>query len=123
MGCSTICIPSANYITNYATNGSHYLNHLEYKNDLSFSTHSFVVDMPLNQSYEESTCTSVQSYNDKFLTIQLDSFENSVTIQGTAHIESVGYDDQSCHSVNKVDHSIDLKSVNETSTKKINYSI
>ena len=72
--------------------------------------------MTINQSYNESTCNSVQYYNDKSLTIQIDSFENADTIQRKAHIESLAYDDQSSHLVDKIDHSIDLKPLNETSS-------
>ena len=62
------------------TDGINDKNGPEYKNDQSLSKHSSIVDMTINQSYNESTCTSVQSYNDKYLTIQIDSFENADTI-------------------------------------------
>ena len=73
--------------------------------------------MTLNQSYDESTYTSVQSYNVNAQTNQWNNFANTNTIQGTANIKSLVNDDQSCHSVNKIDHSIDLRQANETNSK------
>ena len=42
------------------TDGRDNVNEPEYKNDQSLSKHSSVVDMTINQSYDESTCIMLQ---------------------------------------------------------------
>ena len=60
----------------------------------------------------------MQKHDESFPTIQLNNFNNDDTVEVMWHIDRLGYDEISCDSINKIDHSIDLNQSNKNNANK-----
>jgi hypothetical protein len=89
----------------------------EYKKSHRLSKDSSILDMTINQSYDDISSNSSDSNEDQSITIQKPIFENSDHIQRKELSSSMGYDDKYCKFNNKLDHSIEFDDLEDTSSK------
>jgi hypothetical protein len=97
--------------------GINNINEPEYKKSHRLSKDSSILDMTINQSYDDISSNSLESNDDQSITIQKQIFERSDPIQRKELSTSLAYDYKYCNSINKIDHSIEFNDLEETSSK------
>jgi hypothetical protein len=77
--------------------GINNINEPEYKKSHSLSKHSSILDMTINQSYDEISSNSLEFNDDQSITIQKQIFKRSDPIQRKELGTSLAYDYQYCN--------------------------